>query len=259
MTPSPLVNKIRILDLPIRLFHWTFAGSLTAALAIGFLVDDESPLFQFHALFGLVAAFSLVVRLVLGLVGSKYNRFAEFPVRPGEVVGYFCGVMTGKARRYLAHNPGGAVVTLLMFAVVPLSVATGSGWLGEAGEELHEGLAIALLVLIGAHLAGLVWHTLRHREPIALSMVTGSKDGPEAASLRSAQPLWAAAILVAGAAWAWALFASHDPRSGTVKVPLLGMVIQVAENEGGEAKESGEHADESKSKTGKKGHDNDDD
>ena len=183
------MNKIRIWVLPIRLFHWTFAGSLTAALAIGFLVDDDSPLFQFHALVGLVAAFSLVVRLGLGLVGSKYNRFTAFPVRPGEAAGYFCGVLTGKARRYLAHNPGGAIAALLMFAVVPLLVVTGAGGFGEAGEELHEGLAIALLALIGAHLAGLVWHTLRHREPIALSMVTGRKDGPEAASLPSAQPL----------------------------------------------------------------------
>jgi cytochrome b len=252
MTPSPLVNKIRIWDLPIRLFHWSFAGSLTAALAIGFLVDDDRPLFEFHALFGLVAAFSLVVRLVLGLVGSKYNRFAAFPVSPGEVVGYFYGVLKGKARRYLAHNPGGAVVTLLMFAVVPLSVATGSGWLGEAGEELHEGLAIALLVLIGAHLIGHVWHTLRHREPIALAMVTGRKDGPETESLPSAQPLWAAAILVAGAAWVWSLFASHDPNSGTVKIPLLGVVIQVAENEGAQAEGA-------ETKVGKKGHDGGDD
>jgi cytochrome b len=259
MTPSLLVNKIRVWDLPIRLFHWTFAGSLTAALAIGFLVDDESPLFQFHALFGLVVAFSLAVRLVLGLVGSKYNRFAAFPVRPGEVAGYFFGVLTGKARRYLAHNPGGAAVTLLMFAVVPLLVVTGAGVLGEAGEELHEGLAIALLVLIGAHLAGLARHTLRHREPIALSMVTGRKDGPEAESLPSAQPLWAAVILVAGAAWVWALFASHDPKSGTVKVPLLGVVIQVAENEGDEADKSGEHAGGNKTKAGKRGHDGDDD
>ena len=66
-------------------------------------------------------------------------------------------------------------------------------------------------------------------------------------------------ILIAGAAWVWALFASQDPKSGTVKVPLLGVVIQVAENEGDEAEKNEEHSGNSKPKVGKKDHDGDDD
>mgnify|MGYP000101848537 CR=1 FL=1 len=80
------MRNILVWDLPIRLFHWTFAGSLTAALAIGFLVDDDSPVFQLHMLFGLVAAFALVVRLILGIAGSRYNRFTAMPLRPVEVI-----------------------------------------------------------------------------------------------------------------------------------------------------------------------------
>ena len=234
------MSKILVWDLPVRLFHWTFAGSLSGALAIGFLVDDDSPLFQLHMLLGLVAAFALAGRLVLGVVGSRYNRFSALPLAPSEVVAYLVGSVVGGAKRYIGHNPGAALASLAMFALVPLLIASGAGWMGGLGEELHEGLAIALLVAIGGHLAGLIWHTIRHREVIALSMVTGRKDGPEAEGLKSARPVWALAMLIGGGAWVAALFANHDAAAGTVKLPVLGTVISLGENEGAEGGEENE-------------------
>lgn len=228
------MKSILVWDLPIRLFHWTFAGAVSAALAIGFLVDDDSPFFQLHMLFGLIAAFALLVRIVLGIAGSRYNRFSAMPVKPGEALGYVFGAFTGKARRYIGHNPGCALAAITMFSLVPLSVASGAGWLGETGEDIHEGLAIALAVTIGAHIVGIIWHTFRHKEAIALSMVAGRKNGPEEEGLPNAHPVWAFAILTAGAAWIGALFANHDSRAETVKLPLVGTVIQLGEYEGGE-------------------------
>jgi cytochrome b len=234
------MSKILVWDLPARLFHWTFAGSLSGALAIGFWVDDDSPLFQLHMLLGLVAAFALAARLVLGVLGSRYNRFSALPLRPREVVAYFVGSILGGAKRYIGHNPGAALASLAMFALVPLLIATGAGWLGGVGEEIHEGLAIALLVAIGGLLAGLAWHTVRHREAIAFSMVTGRKEGPEEAGLKTARPVWALALVVGGAAWVAALFANHDAAAATVKLPLLGTVIALGENQGGDGGEGGE-------------------
>ncbi len=236
------MKNILVWDLPIRLFHWTFAGSLSAALAIGFLVDDDSPVFQLHMLFGLVAAFALVVRLILGIAGSRYNRFTAMPLQPVEVVRYVFDAFTGKARRYIGHNPGCSSAAILMFTLVPLLVASGAGWLGETGAELHEGLAIALGVTIGAHILGIVWHSIRHKEALALSMVTGRKEGPEEDGLATANPGWAVAIFAGGAAWIGALFANHDLRAEIVRLPVLGTVIQMGEYEGPE--NGGEHAED---------------
>jgi len=55
------MNKILVWDLPARVFHWAFAASLTAAIGIGFLVDEEQPLFQLHMIAGIVAMFWLAV------------------------------------------------------------------------------------------------------------------------------------------------------------------------------------------------------
>ena len=73
------MNRILVWDIPTRLFHWAFAGSIAGALGIAFLVDDDSPLFQMHMLLGIVALFLLVPRLLLGLAGSAMPAFPAIP------------------------------------------------------------------------------------------------------------------------------------------------------------------------------------
>jgi cytochrome b len=58
------MTKILVWDIPARLFHVAFAASLSAAIGIGFLVDDEVPLFQLHMILGIVALFLLLIRVI---------------------------------------------------------------------------------------------------------------------------------------------------------------------------------------------------
>ena len=142
--PNPnslgFMNKVLVWDIPTRVFHWAFAASLTGALGIGLLVDDDSPLFQWHMLLGIAAAFLLVARLVLGLIGSRYARFSSFPLHPLELAGYLISALLSKTRRYAGNNPGSAAAAVLMFVLVPALFATGAGW---AEGDLHEALAWA--------------------------------------------------------------------------------------------------------------------
>jgi cytochrome b len=225
------MNKILIWDIPTRIFHWAFASSLTAAIAIGFLVDDDSPLFQTHMLFGIVALFLLAVRVIMGITGSRYAKFGSFPLRPRELAAYLASALFSKTKRYPGNNPGSALAAVLMFLLVPLLFVSGIGLGGEALEEAHETMAWALLAVIILHLAGIAWHTIRHKENISLSMVTGKKSGNPEDAIASHHSGIGLAFAVLASAWILALFGNHDPRAAKVKLPLLGTTISLGENE----------------------------
>ena len=227
------LSKTLIWDLPIRIFHWAFAGALSASFALAWVGEEQGRLFQLHIMCGLVAAFLLVLRIVLGLVGSRYARWTDFPLSPAAIVRYFTGILTGAAGKYAGHNPGSALVSGAMFALVPLLVFTGIGRGGEAFEDVHAGLAYGLLGLIGLHLLGLAIHTVRHRENISAAMVTGRKAAPPEAALKSAHPIWGLVFLLVAVAWTGALFANLDSRAAIVRLPLFGLVIQLGENDTG--------------------------
>ncbi len=236
------MNKILVWDIPARIFHWIFAGSIVAALAIGLLVDEDHPLFRAHMLFGIVALFMVVIRLIMGVVGSRYSRFSSYPIRPSEVVRYMADAVTSKTKLFAGNNPGSALAALMMFALVIALFVTGVGSGGEDVGELHGALAWALAAVVALHIAGLAWHTIRHRENISLAMVTGRKTGVPEDAIRSSHPLWGAVMLVFCGLWIAALFGGYNALTGAVKIPLTGATLQLGEQEsehgeGGEGEE----------------------
>jgi cytochrome b len=48
----------------------------------------------------------------------------------------------------------------------------------EVLEDIHEALANLLLLLIFLHVGGVVYASIRHKEKLALAMITGSKTAP---------------------------------------------------------------------------------
>lgn len=227
------MNRILVWDLPARILHWAFALSLSATMAIGFLVDDDSPRFKFHMLLGIVSLFLVAIRLIMGLAGSRYAKFSSYPLHPVETFKYFSSAIFAKTKRYAGNNPGSALAAASMFLLVPCLFATGIGFGGGPLEDIHESLAWALLAVVGLHLAGLIWHTIRHRENIALSMVDGRKLGEPEAAIPSAHRWAGAAVVIATAAWAAALFANYEPQSASVKLPVIGVTLRLGGNEHG--------------------------
>lgn len=227
------MNTILVWDIPTRLLHWAFALSITASLGLGFLVDDDDPLFQTHMVFGIAALFLLVIRMIIGFAGSRHARFVNFPLRPREVATYIGSALNAKTKRYPGNNPGSAVAAILMFLLVPALFITGTGG-SVTFEDAHGLLAWLLLTIVLLHLIGIIFHTIRHRENIGASMITGKKRGNPIQSIRSAQPLLGAFLLIAIGTWITTLFFNHDANSATVKLPLIGTSIQLGEKEDGE-------------------------
>jgi cytochrome b len=172
------MDRTRVYDLPTRVFHWLFAGIFVTAFFIAKTFDDDSAYFSFHMLLGFVLAAIVALRVIWGVVGSRYARFSSFALNPLDLIRYFRELFGAKPARSLGHNPASSWAALLMMGLaVGLAI---TGYLMTSGnketfEDVHELLANAFAVTAIVHVAGVSFHTLRHRDAIALAMVIGKK------------------------------------------------------------------------------------
>lgn len=215
------MKRILIWDLPTRLFHWLLAGSFIGSFTIANVVDDDSSTFVVHMLLGAVMGVMVAFRLVWGVIGSRYARFGSFAFGPRDVLAYLEGTFRGRGKRYLGHNPGSSVAIWAMLALT-LGLGASGAFMStnEALEEVHEILAYALLGVVITHVLGVLWHTLRHRENITASMVTGTKEGEPSEGISSIHPIAAVAFLLLTAAWTAVLIRGYDPATRGVVLPF---------------------------------------
>ena len=237
------MRKSLAYDLPTRLFHWIFAGLFVSAFFIAKTIDDDSPTYAYHMLLGITLAFTAALRIIWGVIGTRYARFTSFRLSPREMIEYFSSLLSNKTRRELGHNPASswAAITMLFFtfglAFTGIQMAQGNN--KEFFEEIHELFANAFVITVVAHIGGVIFHTLRHKDPIALSMVTGQKtsDGNEPA-IQSSRPVIAILFLILIAAFGVNLVRNYD--STTQKLNAFGLSLQLgeAENENDGASDS---------------------
>jgi cytochrome b len=170
---------VKVWDPLVRIFHWSLAASFVVAWLSADTVKD------LHEWAGYVAGALVAFRLVLGLAGSPYARFRQFVRRPSETLSYAKGVVTNRERRYIGHNPLGALMVVALLASMSALVIT--GWLQTADafwgvewvEDLHEAVANILLLLVALHVGGVAFSSFRHGENLVRAMVTGRKRAAE--------------------------------------------------------------------------------
>lgn len=199
-------DKSKVWDLPIRVFHWTLAASFIGAYAL----SESERLRNVHVMLGYTVLGLLTFRLVWGFVGTRHARFKSFAYSPLAAVRHLRDELTGRAARYVGHNPAGSWA---IYGLLLLGAATGiTGYLtfneigGEAFEEVHEVFANAWLLLVVVHVAAVVLSSIAHRENLVRSMITGDKP----VAIGEAPPRNARALGVTLAAavlgfWAWSL------------------------------------------------------
>jgi len=252
------MSRILIWDLPTRLFHWLLTATVLVSLAIALIADDDSSIFQVHMLLGLIAGFMVLLRLVWGFGGSRYARFGSFLFGPKALVDYLVGVFRRTSERHIGHNPGSAYAIyamLLLSLGLALSGLLMPSW--KAFEELHEVMSYAMLVVVGAHIVGIVLHTLRHRENIALSMINGAKTGDPAQGIGSSHAIIGIIFLALTAGGAAVVLDGHD--AGARQLTLFGQTFRLGESNHDEADEHEEDHDRRGKRRGGRDHRDHDD
>ena len=243
------MQRILIWDLPTRAFHALLAIGFLAAASIALFARDSSPIFPFHALIGLVLALMVVLRIVWGVVGTRYARLSSFTPRPGVVFAYFEDLVGHGSKRKLpatpGHNAGAAYGIFAMLGVV-LGLAV-TGYLMSRGderfEEVHEVLAYTMVGLVLMHVAGVLVHLVRHRENIIASMIHGKKDGEPQDGIPSAEPIAGLIFLAIVVVWGFMLVRNYDADTRTTRLPLSSSILELGDAEEGEARAATESLD----------------
>ena len=186
-------QRVRVWDVPTRLFHWSLVALVTACLITGYI--GEPSLFTLHITAGTGVAALLVFRLVWGFVGHGPARFRSFLFGPKALLGHLMGLLVGRPPRHLGHNPAGswmifALLGTLMLLVPAGLVAIGGTeklgpfagvvpyWLGKAAKEVHEALAALVMLMVAGHVGGVLLESWLLRENLPASMVHGRRIIP---------------------------------------------------------------------------------
>jgi len=213
-------TKTRVWDLPTRIFHWALAVCVFCLLITGFRGGDAMP---WHYRFGYCVLTLLMFRLVWGIVGGKWSRFASFVYAPSNILRYLRG--QGDPLHSVGHNPLGAFSVFAMLALLLVQVSTGlisddeisaSGPLTKFVSNATVSLAssyhvtvgkLLLIVLIVTHVAAIVLYLYKKRENLIKPMLHGDKLLPDSTPA-SADTAWTRTLalvilLVCAAAVYW--------------------------------------------------------
>lgn len=178
---APLPNtlkarQVKVWDILVRVTHWTVAAGIIANL---FFTEDGGELHEYvgYTVLGLV-----VVRLLWGLVGTRYARFSSFFPTPLRIKRHVSELnMRRVDKRHLGHNPLGALMMLSLWAVI---IGLGlSGYLMETEllgnvdllEEVHELLANSFYLLVPLHVIAVIVMSYWQRQNLIKAMITGNK------------------------------------------------------------------------------------
>lgn len=208
-------QRILVWDWPTRVFHWTLAASFAGA----WLSAESERWALLHMSFGYTLLGLIVFRLVWGVLGTRYARFRDFVVGPGAVLRYLRSLLSRRPEHYVGHNPAGALAIVLLLLLGAGTALTGWAYWSDIGgeffEELHEGLATAMLVVVGVHVVGVLVSSRLHHENLVGAMLSGYKRGAAGAAIPHSRPL---AALLLGAAvlafWGYAFSPASFLRAG---------------------------------------------
>jgi len=165
---------IKVWDLWVRIGHWLLV--ITVGAAWWTRHGNE-----WHSWMGYTASALIAVRLLWGFIGSRHARFADFVRVPRTVAQYAGDLLHRREAHFLGHNPLGGYMVMALLLTVALTGL--SGWLYTTDRywgvewvgETHEFLSNALLGLIGVHVIGVLFASVRERANLIAAMIHGKK------------------------------------------------------------------------------------
>lgn len=179
-----------IWDLPLRIFHWSFALTVLGAW---YTSEQDGELVDLHMQFGYIALGLLTFRILWGVVGPKHARFSSFLPSPKQLVSYLKNSNNKNEEQKIAgHNPLGALMVVLMITLISLQAISGlfinddifsSGpYYGSFSKEfekimsfIHHNTFNFMIAAIILHVGAIAFYWRVKKQNLVLPMITGKK------------------------------------------------------------------------------------
>jgi cytochrome b len=171
----PDTVSVPVWDPVVRIFHWVVVSGVVLNYAL--LDAGKAP----HRYIGYIVAAALAVRFAWGFTGSAHARFSSFVVGPRAALSHLANVWSGRDRRHIGHNPAGGMMMVMLMMLLTGICATGwmqgldAFWGVQWVKTTHAFLVDIILVMAALHVTAGVVESVRHRENLVLSMITGRK------------------------------------------------------------------------------------
>ena len=184
------LGRVRVWDLPTRAFHWLLALTAVASVVSAKIGGNAM---DWHLRFGTLMLALLGFRLLWGLVGGHWSRFASFLYAPGAAWRYLRGRSRTDEHHAVGHSPLGSLSVWALLFFLSLQVATGlvaddeiftvgplnrfvsravasgaTSWHKNPGEWI-------LIALVALHVLAVLYYTLVRRKNLVGPMIHGDK------------------------------------------------------------------------------------
>lgn len=188
---QPGMRRVRVWDLPTRLFHWGLVACMAGLAVTGY---TGGAAMAWHARLGYAVLALLLFRGAWGFIGGHWSRFSSFLYSPASVIAYLR--RSGDSGRQAGHNPLGAFSVFAMLGVLLVQVATGLvsddeiGFTGPLNRfvQASQGLWAtwyhkevgqwAIVALVGLHVGAVVYYLVRRKDNLVRPMLHGDKEVP---------------------------------------------------------------------------------
>ena len=190
------MKKIRVWDLPVRLFHW----SLVVLVVLAVITQKiGGSAMEWHFRCGYAVLTLVMFRIIWGFAGPQQARFSSFIFGPAKIVGYLRQMKIGSNskphQRFAGHNPIGGLAVVGFLVILLMQTISGlfsndandrqgplakfiSNQTSDLFTDFHKDVSTVLLyIFIGLHVAAIAYYYFRKNDDLVSPMITGDKVG----------------------------------------------------------------------------------
>ena len=185
-------DRIRVWDLPTRIFHWSLAVLVVFSFTTGKIGGGWM---EWHLKSGYAILALLIFRLAWGAVGSRTARFASFLRGPAAAWTHARELFASRYVTVIGHNPLGGWMVVVLIAVLLLQAATGlfaddeiatqgplavmvSNALVDRMSAIHAYNSWVIVGAVAVHVLAIVLYRWRFKVDLTSPMLYGWRSVP---------------------------------------------------------------------------------